>query len=79
MSNEPKKERQVGTQEYRLLLHCFYGYWPRRVEESDAIPYNCISSDQMFRLSDTSLFDIGLLFFPFFSLSFHDFFPKKDH
>lgn len=29
-------------------------------KKNDTIPFNCIFSDQMFRLSDILLFDIGL-------------------
>lgn len=58
-----KKGRQASIQACRLSPHYLYGYWPRRVEKNDTIPFNCIFSDQMFRLSDILLFDIGLFFF----------------
>jgi len=48
------------------------------LKKNDTIPFNCIFSDQMFRLSDILLFDIGLFFFLFFFLlSFLDLFLKK--
>lgn len=39
-------------------------------KKNDTIPFNCIFSDQMFRLSDILLFDIGLFFFFFSSFFF---------
>jgi len=78
VGNEAKKGRQASIRACRLSPHYLYGYWPRRVEKNDTIPFNCIFSDQMFRLSDILLFDIGLFFSPFFFLlSFLDLFLKK--
>jgi len=70
---KPRKEGKLAFKHAVFLPYYLYGCWSGRVGGNDTIPFNCIFSDQMFRLSDTLLFDIGL----FLLSSFLDFFLKK--
>jgi len=73
VSNGTRKESQVSIREYRLLPHCFYGYWSRRVGKAVPFPVIVFLVIKCFVCQILHCLISGI----FFSPSFLDLFPKK--